>query len=1187
MNGSPNLIQVLDWIRRADGEAQIHSLAALPSRLSRLKEQGPETRFEVADLAALLGTLQGVVDAKCGANGDSDLGRVLGAGGSGVVVQLGSRRALKIVAPPELATGDWKVDLPEARALKELSSCPLIVECYDVFDLLLRPTMYYGIVLECVDGDLLSQRIPDRRWGLAERLGWFERIAQAVFFQHNTAKLLHLDLKPDNIGWVRGGDPRLLDFGLVEYNDDTIELQAGTAWGTAGYAAPEQFPAQGRETYPLSHKADIYALGVILAELLLCERLFRTEDEDSNAAYAAWFPDGHAAAIEALDTRVRAAWPDLGEGDQARLVRALEAVRAAISPLPNDRPDTAHVLLDRLRGTGDQAPAPPPPQPHDEARVTRFLAVEKGTQHADLLYAAIVDETEISLTDVVVSLNVLEQSGESEEPASPADAEALLAERGQPRSLPFQEALDRHRCVLVDGKPGAGKTTLMRARAKTLLDAVRARPDQPEPLLVRLRDLNSAQDVPFTPKLRGRGQPHDLFHWVASWHRWELGEHRKLPAEHAFSAEQVRAGVASGELVLLLDGFDELTEENQALLAKLLADLSDAWLAEHGAARIVLTTRPSSIESEGALSQHDAIRSAFVRATVEDLDERGRLELATGLLACLPNRAGLSAEDDRAFLDRLRDKGPADYAPLRELAATPVIVTLMALVHRVDKKPLPSNRAVLYGRAIDELSDRFLDKRKLGERWKGWDQAQLAACFSHIAWEAFQRDEPHLNTRQAEGRVREWVAAWLEDSLGLEPEAARREARWRVDDLRAASGLLVEPGNPTQRFAHPTIAEYLAARALVQREPSFVVRTFRDRLTERRWREVLKLAAGLSADARFNLDGGVGRFRRLLEGVVQDAGPELVATLPPVLQEVRSLRVRDGYLEPLRERARDTLVPWVESRELPTKVRAELGDVLGYAGDPRLAEDRWVPVADDPPFEIQRWPVVVGEYVRLVGIDAGDLRDELERWSGLAPKLREDLDGWLRRTRSISEPSFWGDQLAGPPNRPATGMDWYEAMAYCLWLNRQEESGGSRVFLPTAEQWARAARGGRDAPASNSVDYPWHGTFDQERANTREGGLGRTSAVGCYPGGHTMQGEGAWDMAGNVREWSATLSGAENRVICGGSFGHGARYARCGHRNDWHPWHRNAYAGFRPARTSPPAPLTPSPPPATRNEDSP
>jgi formylglycine-generating enzyme required for sulfatase activity len=96
------------------------------------------------------------------------------------------------------------------------------------------------------------------------------------------------------------------------------------------------------------------------------------------------------------------------------------------------------------------------------------------------------------------------------------------------------------------------------------------------------------------------------------------------------------------------------------------------------------------------------------------------------------------------------------------------------------------------------------------------------------------------------------------------------------------------------------------------------------------------------------------------------------------------------------------------------------------------------------------------------------------------------------------------------PNYPLVGVNWYEAVAFCRWLTRHLNDGGT-YMLPSELEWEYACRG-----VARRI-YAWgNQTPDGERANFAQTHHG-TTAVGCFPAGATP--EGLLDMAGNVWEW--------------------------------------------------------------------
>lgn len=131
------------------------------------------------------------------------------------------------------------------------------------------------LVMEYVDGVRLDQYTIDRQLNLRDRLELFVLVCGAVDAAHQSL-IVHRDLKPSNILVTRDGIPKLLDFGiaklLLEDDNDGSAQQTVTAALTPGYAAPEQMSGK-----PITTAADVYALGVILHELLAGSRPNRQE----------------------------------------------------------------------------------------------------------------------------------------------------------------------------------------------------------------------------------------------------------------------------------------------------------------------------------------------------------------------------------------------------------------------------------------------------------------------------------------------------------------------------------------------------------------------------------------------------------------------------------------------------------------------------------------------------------------------------------------------------------------------------------------------------------------------------------------------------------------------------------------------------------------------------------------------
>jgi serine/threonine-protein kinase len=206
-----------------------------------------------------------------------ELKRLLGEGGMGAVYVaehpvLGRRVAIKVLRR-ELVQDEKLVGrfINEARAADAIRH-PNIVQVQDVG--LLSDGLPY-IVMELLEGQTLGARLQAAgRLGVGETLAIGEQVASAVAAAHNVG-IIHRDLKPDNIFLVAdpaapgGQRVKVLDFGIaklrIEMGGSDLKTKTGAVMGTPAYMSPEQCLGRSGE---VDHRTDVYALGVILFEML-------------------------------------------------------------------------------------------------------------------------------------------------------------------------------------------------------------------------------------------------------------------------------------------------------------------------------------------------------------------------------------------------------------------------------------------------------------------------------------------------------------------------------------------------------------------------------------------------------------------------------------------------------------------------------------------------------------------------------------------------------------------------------------------------------------------------------------------------------------------------------------------------------------------------------------------------------
>ncbi|MFY9937334.1 MAG: protein kinase [Silvibacterium sp.] len=202
--------------------------------------------------------------------GHYDIEEVLGEGGMGVVYRARDVNLDRLVAikflQPYLYTDEAEKTrfVQEARAASSLDH-PNICTIYEIDT---TPNGQTYIAMAYYMGETLRRKLLRGPLPVDEALTYAIDVAQGLAKAHNH-RLIHCDIKPDNIAITMDGLAKILDFGLAKRLHDTVQSSAEGVSGTIEYMAPEQI--RGRP----DRRTDLWSLGVVIYEMMTGRLPFR------------------------------------------------------------------------------------------------------------------------------------------------------------------------------------------------------------------------------------------------------------------------------------------------------------------------------------------------------------------------------------------------------------------------------------------------------------------------------------------------------------------------------------------------------------------------------------------------------------------------------------------------------------------------------------------------------------------------------------------------------------------------------------------------------------------------------------------------------------------------------------------------------------------------------------------------
>lgn len=271
----------------------------------------------------------------------------LGAGGMATVYlaenNIGKKAAIKVLHTKYFHDAHVKQRfVQEAKVMAQLhhpSICSVIS--------MEETSEFAAIIMEYLEGQDLSDYIS--KHGAIEEakaLDWLQQIVPALDYAHSCG-MVHRDIKPSNFFLTKAGQIKVMDFGIAKAQDSLISTHTNSRMGSVAYMSPEQIKSPKYVT----HKTDIYSLGVTLHHLLAGKIPYDTTTQSEYTV---------------MEKIIKEPLPVLSCSDQLN-----QLIQVATQKDPKKRPESLANWLAYKDESNYKAPEKEKPQPNNDGTVFR------------------------------------------------------------------------------------------------------------------------------------------------------------------------------------------------------------------------------------------------------------------------------------------------------------------------------------------------------------------------------------------------------------------------------------------------------------------------------------------------------------------------------------------------------------------------------------------------------------------------------------------------------------------------------------------------------------------------------------------------------------------------------------------------------------------------------------------------
>ncbi|MEH2423281.1 MAG: NACHT domain-containing protein [Nostoc sp.] len=290
-----------------------------------------------------------------------------------------------------------------------------------------------------------------------------------------------------------------------------------------------------------------------------------------------------------------------------------------------------------------------------------------------------------------------------------------------------------------------------------------------------------------------------------------------------------------GKLLILLDGLDEVPTKN---LTEAISQIQN-FVDKYDKNRFIASCRTA------------AYRSGFRRFSDVSMADFDDDQIWQFIYNWFHSEADTQAKTGEKCWELLQKP---EHEAAKELAHTPLLLTFLCLVYDRSQS-FPDNRSVLYRKALRILLEEWASEKRIlrDEIYQGLHTELEEILLSEIAYTGFKSDRLFFSQRDIVGQIKTFLASNLNAPQHLDGESV-------LNAIAVQQGILVERAEDVFSFSHLTLQEYLTAQYIDDHRQ--VEKLVNEHLTDRRWKEVFLLVAGL-------MRGGADDLLRLMEKKAQ------------------------------------------------------------------------------------------------------------------------------------------------------------------------------------------------------------------------------------------------------------------------------------------------------------------------------